>query len=293
MKPASFEYRAPQQLDELLELLADDLVDARVIAGGQSLVPMMNFRLSAPELLLDLRRVEELGALTVRPDGSLAVGATVTQARLLAWLEADGRWPVLAEGIRHIGHPQIRSRGTVCGSLCHHDPTAELPALALALGATMTVAGAQGRRTVAAADFSVSYYEVALEPGELLAEVVFPPWPAGRGWGFRELARRHGDFALTGAVATVDRAPSGTVAQSVALALFGVGDRPVRISVVEEALAGRALDAAALAEASALVPGEIDPVEDLHASAEHRRELAAELAAAALADAWERSSADV
>lgn len=293
MKPASFEYRAPQQLDELLELLADELVDARVIAGGQSLVPMMNFRLSAPELLLDLRRVEELGALGERPDGSLAVGATVTQARLLAWLEADGRWPVLAEGIRHIGHPQIRSRGTVCGSLCHHDPTAELPALALALGAEMTVAGAQGRRTVAAADFSVSYYEVALEPGELLAEVVFPAWPAGRGWGFRELARRHGDFALTGAVATVDRDPSGTTAAAVSLALFGVGDRPVRVDAVERALAGRALDAAALAEASALVPAQIGPVEDLHASAEHRRELAAELAAAALADAWERSSADV
>lgn len=293
MKPASFEYRAPQQLDELLELLADDLADARVIAGGQSLVPMMNFRLSAPELLLDLRRVEELRALEERPDGSLAVGATVTQARLLAWLEADGRWPVLAEGIRHIGHPQIRSRGTICGSLCHHDPTAELPALALALGATMTVASAQGRRTVAAADFSVSYYEVALEQGEMLAEVVFPAWPAGRGWGFRELARRRGDFALTGAVATVDRDPSGTAAAAVSLVLFGVADRPLRIEAVERALAGRALDVAALAEASALVPAQIDPVDDLHASAEHRRELAAELTAGALADAWERSSADV
>ncbi|MBB4661810.1 FAD binding domain-containing protein [Conexibacter arvalis] len=293
MKPASFEYRAPEQLDELLELLADDFTDVRVIAGGQSLVPMMNFRLSTPELLLDLRRVDELGALEHRPDGALSVGATVTQARLLRQLEQQGGWPVLAEGIRHIGHPQIRSRGTVCGSLAHHDPTAELPALAVALDARMTVAGPQGRRTVAAADFFTTYYETVLEPGELLAEVVFPAWPAARGWGFRELARRRGDFALVGAVATVDRDAAGATAEAVALVLFGVGERPVRLGGVEQALAGKPLDAAALASVEPLVAEAIDPVDDLHASADYRREIAVQLSVGALADAWERSSARV
>lgn len=290
MKPAPFDYHAPEQLDELLELLADDLVDARVIAGGQSLVPMMNFRLAAPERLVDLRRVEALRELRRDADGSLLAGAAVTQAALLRHLGREGGWPLLAEGIRHVGHPQIRSRGTVCGSLAHHDPTAELPALALALGAELTVAGPGGRRTLAAADFFRSYYEVALDPGEVLVEVRFPAWPAGRGWGFHELARRRGDFALVGAAALVERDADGAAAQAARLVLFGVGDRAVRVEEAERLLVGAPVDRERLTGVGPLVAAAIDPIDDLHASAEYRREAAAELAVRALADAWERGA---
>lgn len=286
MKPAAFAYRAPERLDELLELLDDDLTDVRLIAGGQSLVPMMNFRLATPELLVDLRRVPELRELRRLADGSLAVGAAVTQAQLLRELERDGGWPLLAAALRHIGHPQIRSRGTVCGSLAHHDPTAELPAAAVALGARMRIRSAAGEREVDAADFFVTYYEVALEPGEMLAEVVFPPAPATQGWSFRELARRRGDFALLGAAATVDRAARGAE-----LVVFGVGERPVRVPAIAPLVADGPLDAGRLARVGELVAEAIDPVDDIHASAAYRREAAADVAGAALAEAWERSRA--
>lgn len=289
MKPAQFSYHAPTGLDELLALLAAGDGEARVIAGGQSLVPMMNFRLATPETLVDLRRVAPLRELRREPDGTLVVGAGVTQARLLRDLAASGDQPLLAEGIGWIGHPQIRSRGTVCGSLAHSDPTAELPALALALDARMTIARASAeRRELPADDFLVSYYETALEPGELLAAVAFPPLPAGAGWGFRELARRRGDFALAGAAAVV--AP-GAHAR---LALFGVGDRAVRIASVEELLVGDAAsDPAALlervrAEVPALVAAAINPSDDVHASADYRRELAGDLAVAVITEALER-----
>ncbi|HEY4279731.1 MAG TPA: FAD binding domain-containing protein [Conexibacter sp.] len=287
MKPAAFEYHAPREFDDVLELLADDSVDARVIAGGQSLVPMMSFRLAAPERLVDLRRVEALRELRVEADGTLVVGASVTQARLLRTVERSH--PLLAEGISHIGHPQIRSRGTVCGSLAHHDPTAELPALALALDARFSVVSAEGgERELDADEFFVSYYEVALEPGEMLASVTFPAWSGERGWSFRELARRRGDFALVGAVATVERSASGTPSDP-RLVLFGVGERPVRMHEVEAVLDGAPLDAEGIEATRALIADAITPVDDVHASAEYRREAAVELAVDALAEAWGRS----
>lgn len=289
MKPAPFAYHAPTQLPDLLELLADDLSDVRLIAGGQSLVPMMNFRLAAPEVLVDLRRVAELQGLRWGADGALTVGAAVTQAQLLRDRRACDAFPVLAEGIRHIGHPQIRSRGTVCGSLAHHDPTAELPALALALDARMTVASADGVRELPADEFFVSYYEVALEPGELLTQVTFPPQPADAGWALRELTRRRGDFALVGAVAGIRRA--GDAAAATRLVLFGVADRPLRIAAVEQLLDGAA-PGGLLDQVPALVADAVDPVGDLHASADYRRELAGELAVAALTEAWERARPD-
>lgn len=299
MKPAQFAYHAPTRLEELLALLADSAGEARVIAGGQSLVPMMNFRLATPETLVDLRRVAPLRELRRDPAGALVVGAGVTQARVLADPAVQRDFPLLAAGIEQIGHPQIRSRGTVCGSLAHSDPTAELPALALALDARMTIASAGGRREIAADDFLVSYYETALEPGELLESVAFPPLPDGAGWSFRELARRRGDFALAGAIAVV--APG----RHARLALFGVGDRARRIASVEELLLtsgaapAAAPDGAAAraerlarveAEVPALVAAAIDPADDVHASADYRRELAGQLAVAAIAEALERAT---
>jgi carbon-monoxide dehydrogenase medium subunit len=267
MKPASFDYVAPERLEEVLELLADDEHDVRVIAGGQSLVPMMNFRLAAPEVLVDLRRVEELRRLAVGADGALEVGAAVTQAQLLRHPAVAESWPLLREGLSHVGHPQVRSRGTVCGSLAHHDPHGELPALAVALAATLVVAGIGGRREVRAEDFFVSYYEVALEPGELLVAARFPSLPPGTGWAFREIARRRGDFALIGVACLLS--PDGEPR----LAFFGAGEKPVLVT-----------DPDAVADV-------VEPLEDLHASAEYRREAAVALAARAMAEARERAGA--
>jgi len=264
VKPAAFAYHAPRHLDEVLALLADDGVESRVLAGGQSLVPMMNFRLAVPEALVDLRHVAELHYLRVAADGALEIGAGTTQAQLLRDPEAQAGWPLLVEGVRHVGHPQVRSRGTVCGSLAHNDPHGELPALAVALDATLTVAGPGGLRTVAAADFFVSYYEVALEPGELLVEARFPAVPAGSGWSFREVARRRGDFALVGVACLV------TAAQT-RLVVFGASERPVLLAEPDEVAAA------------------VRPLDDVHASAEYRREVAVDLAAAALAEAQERA----
>jgi carbon-monoxide dehydrogenase medium subunit len=262
VKPARFAYHAPERLDEALALLADDALEARVLAGGQSLVPMMNFRLAVPDVLVDLRRVEGLDYLRIGAGGALEVGARVTQAQLLRDERVQAGWPLLAEGVRHVGHPQVRSRGTVCGSLAHHDPHGELPALAVALDATLTVASPAGRRTLAAEDFFVSYYEVALEPGEILVEASFPAVPAGSGWSFREVVRRHGDFALVGVACLVT--PAGT-----RLVVFGASERPLLLSDEDE------------------VADEVRPLDDIHASAEYRREVAVELAAAAVREARE------
>jgi carbon-monoxide dehydrogenase medium subunit len=260
MKPPRFEYFAPESLDEALELLADGERETKVLAGGQSLVPMLNFRLVAPDALVDIGRVAELRYVRRAESGAVEIGAGATQAELLA-LGA----PLLSEGLRHIGHPQIRSRGTVCGSLVHNDPTAELPALAVALDATLTVAGPSGRRQIAADDFFVFYYQTALEPGELLVEVTFPPALPGTGWCFREIARRRGDFALVGAIAVGEL-----------LVLFGVGERPLKLRFEPEDDVAR------------LVRDVVDPVDDVHASAEYRREAAADLAAAVMREARER-----
>jgi carbon-monoxide dehydrogenase medium subunit len=266
MKPARFAYEAPTQLDAALALLADDPVESRVIAGGQSHVPMMNFRLAVPELRVDLNRIAALRYVRV-DGGTLRVGAGARQVALLRDPAVAAGWPLLAAGVRHIGHPQIRSRGTVCGSLAHHDPVAELPALAVALDATMTVAGAGGRRQVAAADFFVSYYESDVQPGEILVEAAFPPVAAGTGWGFGEIARRRGDFALVGAAGLLRRGDDGGVADA-RLVLFGVAERPLRATAAEQALAGSDAGPDAQARVRELVAAGVDPVADGPATAE-------------------------
>jgi carbon-monoxide dehydrogenase medium subunit len=287
MKPAPFAYHAPEQLDEMLGLLADEEREVRVIAGGQSLVPMMNFRLAVPDALVDLRRVRDVHHLRREPDGTLAVGAGVRQSAVLQEPVIRKGWPLLTEGARHIGHPQVRSRGTVCGSLVHHDPTAELPTLAVALDARMRIASARGTREVAAADFFVSHYEVALEPGEMLLEARFPPQPQPSGWSFKEVARRRGDFALVGVAALVEPDGDGR-ASSARLVLCGVGERPFQALDAEQAVAGEAVTGALIAEVERLVREAVQPAADIHASSEYRREAAGVLAARALAEAWGR-----
>jgi carbon-monoxide dehydrogenase medium subunit len=292
MKPAPFAYHSPRRLYEALALLAqaaDVEHEIRILAGGQSLVPMMNFRLAAPDALIDIGRISELRFLRVGPDGELEIGAGTRQSELLRDREVARRWPVLTEAVRNIAHPQIRSRGTVCGSLAHHDPTAELPALAVALNARLHVASARGRREVAAEEFFVSYYEVALEPGEMLVSVTFPSLEPGAGWAFRELARRRGDFALVGAACVLaPRAPQNRTATR--LVVFGVGERPVRVPAAEAELACADGDAFDVDRVRAAVSGAVEPLSDIHASAEYRRAVVSELAAQCGAEALERRS---
>ena len=285
MKPAPFAYHAPDQLEEVLALLGDRDHEVRLLAGGQSLVPMMNFRLAAPEVLVDLRRVGALGQLGHDGDGTLTIGAGVRQSALLRDPVVTEGWPLLTEGARHIGHPQVRSRGTVCGSLAHHDPTAELPALAVALDARMVLASASGTRELSADEFFVSYYTVALEPGEMLLEARFPACPASAGWSFKEVARRRGDFALVGVAALVEVGEDGAVS-SARLVLCGVGERPFRALDAQNAI----VSGASFEEAGRLVSEAVTPLGSIHASAEYRRECAGELAARALSEAWERAT---
>ncbi|MFA3836427.1 MULTISPECIES: xanthine dehydrogenase family protein subunit M [Streptomyces] len=289
MKPTPFDYSAPGSVGEVLALLADEEREAKVLAGGQSLIPMLSMRLARPGLLVDITRVPGLDRLYADASGALHIGAAVRQSRAADDPVVRDGWPLLAAAIRRIGHPQIRHRGTVCGSLAHHDPAAELPTAALALDARFVIAGPGGTRTVGAADFFVATFQTAVAPDELLTEVVLPP-RAGDGWAFEELARRHGDFATVGVAVTLRRAPDRRTVAAARAVFCGAGPVPVRLPAVEEALTGTDAGAAALdAAASATLAG-LTPADDVHATAAYRREAAAHLLVRACTLAWERCS---
>ena len=295
MRPAPFDYVAPRTLEEALDLLARHGDEAKLLAGGQSLVPMMNMRLVRPAVVVDLNRVAALG--TLREDaGGLRLGALVRQHAL----ERDGRVaraaPLLAEAAPVIGHLQTRARGTVGGSLVHADPAAELPACMIALDAVFHLRSARGARMCRAGDFFRGLLTTALEPDELLAEIELPG-PAGApgslapraGHGFAEVARRHGDFALVGACAVV-ALDAGGVCRDARLVIFGAGDRP-HLARAAAALVGERVVAARLAEVGRAGAGEIDARDDLHATAAYRRHVAGGLAARALGQAAARADA--
>ena len=268
MKPAPFRYLRPSTLDEALGALAALGDEAKPLAGGQSLVPMLNFRLARPGVLVDLGRVTGLDHLSLDPDEA-HVGAMVRQRRLELDAGLADRLPVLRAALRHVGHVQIRTRGTIGGSLAHADAAAELPALTLALDATVEVASATGTRPVPAIDLYQGPWTTCLAPDELITSVRIPV-----GWShatIRELARRHGDFALAGVVGA--RRPPVADDPGVRLAGFGVGWTPVRLRGAEEALAagGTARDVGAAAAA------EVEPMDDIHADAAWRREALATL----------------
>ncbi|MFE6184794.1 FAD binding domain-containing protein [Streptomyces sp. NPDC056465] len=288
MKPTPFDYTAPRSVAEAVALLADPGRDAKVVAGGQSLIPMLNMRLARPELLVDITRIPELARLAVDGSGALHIGAAVRQARAAADPAVRRGWPLLAEAITRIGHPQIRSRGTVCGSLAHHDPAAELPTAARALDARFVITGPHGSRTVPAEDFFVATFSTAVGPDELLREVVVPPPPERSGWAFEELTRRHGDFATVGVAVLLDRDASTDTVRGARVVFSGTGPAPVRLPVAEEALIGTGVDEAALAAARRATLSGLTPSDDVHASAAHRRETAAHLLVRACTTAWER-----
>jgi carbon-monoxide dehydrogenase medium subunit len=271
MKPAPFEYHRPDSLAEAFDLLDRYGDDGRILAGGQSLVPTLNMRLVAPRAVIDINRLPGLDAIRLAPDG-LVIGALARQEDVERSPLVNEHAPLIAAAVPHIGHSAIRVRGTVGGSLALADPAAELPACAVALGATIRVAGRAGRRDIAAAEFFRGIYTTALLPGEIVIELAVPRAAAGWRWGFEELARRHGDFALAGLAAGA-RVEAGAVADA-RLVFFGVGTKPVRAHRAEQALSGRRAEPAALDAAARALDAELDPPADIHGSAALRRHLA-------------------
>jgi CO/xanthine dehydrogenase FAD-binding subunit len=283
VKPAPFEYVAPRTLDEVLTRLADLGDDAKLLAGGQSLVPAMNLRLARPRVLIDLGRVPDIDYIRA-VDGTVTLGACVRQ-RTAERSEAVRRGvPLLARALPFIGHPAIRNRGTVGGSLAHADPAAELPAVVAALDGELVVASARGRRTVTPSDFFTAYMTTALRPDEMLLEVRLPHATATSRSAFVEFARRPGDFALAGVAVALDVDAADT-ARAARVTLFGVGPTPVRAVQAERCLTGRAITDNVLREAAQSATREIDPPSDLHATSHYRRRLATVLVEDALRQA--------
>jgi carbon-monoxide dehydrogenase medium subunit len=282
MKPAPFEYQAPASLDAALEALARHGGDAKVLAGGQSLIPVMNFRLAEPALLVDINRVTELDFIRREADGTLRIGALTRQRRLEREALVAEAAPLLRETVPFIAHPQIRNRGTFGGSLAHADPAAELPAVAVALGARFRLVRQGGERWVNAEDFFAGLFTTALEPEELLAEAALPPLPERTGWAFLEVARRHGDYAQVGIAALVTLDESGRC-RDARLVYLSVGDGPVVARAAAALLVGEEVsDAAIEAAAEKASRDEMDPLGDIHASPEFKRHLARVLTRRAL-----------
>ncbi len=288
MKPPPFEYFDPTTIGEAVSVLQQYGDDAKVLAGGQSLMPLLNFRLARPAAVVDINGVRELDYLR-REDGWLAVGALVRQRTAeLSALVAEA-CPMLAEALPLIGHFQIRNRGTVAGSLAHADPAAELGAVAVALGAELRIMSASEIRTVPAAEFFVSYLTTALAPNELLVEARFPTARPRTGYAFTEFVRRHGDFALVGVAAVMERDEDHRC-RDVRLAFTGVGPVPLLFSDEKGQLRGELLTVRKMNAFAERITAELKPESDLHASAEYRRELAAVLAERALSVAAERAA---
>jgi carbon-monoxide dehydrogenase medium subunit len=287
MKPAPFDYHDPATLDEAVSLLGRLDDEVKILAGGQSLIPLLNMRLARPTALVDLGKIAELNYIR-EDNGAIAIGALTTQRTVERSQLVKDKLPLLHEATRLIAHPQIRNRGTIGGSLAHADPAAEYPAAALLLDAEFKVRSASGERTIGAADFFVTYLTTALGPADVLTEIRFPMLPEGTGWSFIEMTRRHGDFALAGAGATM--AVSGGECSDARIVLFGVDATPVRAKGAEQALVGQELSEELIARAAQTARDETgEPLSDNHASSEFRRHLAGVMMERALVEAAERA----
>ncbi|HVD03889.1 MAG TPA: xanthine dehydrogenase family protein subunit M [Candidatus Dormibacteraeota bacterium] len=283
MKPPAFAYRAPESLEEALTLLAELGDDAKVLAGGQSLIPLLSLRLARPAFLVDLARIPGLASIH-ELDGWLVVGAMVREGHAERSSLIHRLAPLLSAALPFIGHPAIRSRGTVGGSLAHADPAAELPAVALAMDAQLVAASAaRGQRTLPAGNFFRGFFETALEPDEILTEIRLSPVPPGTGVCFQEVARRHGDFAMVG-VATTVRLEDGEIAEA-RLALTGVSPQPIRAREAEMAMVGAVPSDNTFEAAAETATTRLSPPSDLHGSSEYRRHVARVLVRRALQEA--------
>jgi CO/xanthine dehydrogenase FAD-binding subunit len=283
MKPAAFDYVVAESIEAAVAALAAADGEAKILAGGQSLVPMLNFRLLRPSILVDINRVPDLAFVEEEPD-AIVVGALTRHYRLETSPIVAEHLPVVTEAMRHVAHLAIRNRGTIGGSLSHADPAAELPMLALLLDATLHVVSSAGQRTVAAHDFFLGPLTVDLAPDELLTRIVLPKLPPATGWGFAEVARRSGDFALAAVAATLTLR-DGAIGEA-RIAMTGVDETAKRASDAEALLAGRTLTPDLIDMAAAAVRANVNPPTDLHASADYRRHLVGVLVGRALADAW-------
>ncbi|MCW2716782.1 xanthine dehydrogenase family protein subunit M [Pseudonocardia sp.] len=291
MKPPAFTHHACRTVEEAVGLLDSASDDSKVISGGQSLVPMMNLRLANPAHLVDLNGIPGLNGIEVG-DRTLTVGATARQHAVERSTHVATSAPLLAAALKHVGHPQIRNRGTVVGSLCHADPAAEMPAVFLTLGGHVSAQSASGTRTIAAGDFFDSYLTTALEPNEIATAVTFDTPNGSSGWYFEEVARRHGDFAVIGIVALLTL--SGGVISDARLTVFGGAATPVRIPAAEQLLVGVAaadVDADLLARAAAETSAALRPSDDIHASGDYRRHVAGVLTTRGISTSLERAVA--
>ena len=289
MKPAAFAYFTPTQLDEAVGLLTRYGDEARLLAGGQSLVPLLNMRLARPGVLVDLNRIDSLRYIRSETD-HIALGALTRHAEVEDSALVRERCPLLHAAVAQIGHRTIRNRGTVGGSLAHADPAAELPAVLACLDGEVTLTGPAGTRQVRAADFFLGYLTTARASDEILSGVRIPALAPTTGWACLEISRRPGDFALVGVAATVDLEPDTDRCAQARLALFGVGGTPINPTEATQLLVGEKLTPAVLDAVQSAVMQAVEPESDVQASAEYRRDVAGVIVQRALKEAWERAA---
>ncbi|RJG01419.1 FAD binding domain-containing protein [Noviherbaspirillum sedimenti] len=290
MKPPKFDYVRPQTLDEALAALAAAEGDGKIIAGGQSLMPMLNFRLLSPSVLIDINRIAELSFLEEQPDGALRIGALTRHHTLETSPVVKRLFPVLHDAMQFVAHLAIRNRGTIGGSITHADPAAELPMMMVLLDAEIILASPRGLRTVPAEEFFVASLTSAVEEDEIVIEISLPALPAQAGWAFEEVARRAGDFALA-AIGVVMKVEDGIVTES-RVGVMGVADTPMRVYDAETILFNQACDEQTLDDVVKAVREAVAPATDLHASSDYRRHLVGVLARRAVATAWRRAQGE-
>jgi len=288
MKPPPFHYHDPRSLDDALGLLAEK-ENAKLLAGGQSLMPMLNMRFVFPDDIIDLNRIPDMAS--IRKDGSsIRIGAMTRQYALERSEVIRNQCPIIVEALREVGHLQTRNRGTIGGSLCHLDPSAELPTVAQGLDATIHIQSKRGARTLAMADFPSFFMTPAIEPDEIVSAIEFEPWSKGHGFAFVEFVRRHGDFAIVGVATLLELSADGMVSRA-SITLGGVGQAPIRCGAAEGIVIGSNCSDAAISEAAESCR-EIDAMDDVHVTAAYRRHLAVALTRRALKKAYDRASGE-
>jgi CO/xanthine dehydrogenase FAD-binding subunit len=287
MKPSAFEYYTPFTVREAVELLQRHGDEAKILAGGQSLIPMMNFRVARPKVLIDINKIKELDYIR-EEKGELVIGGLTRERTLEVSPVVKKKCPILAEAISYIGHLPIRTRGTIGGSLVHADPSAEIPIIVCGLGGKMKVVGPSGERILGPDEFFLTYLTSALEAAEVLVEVRIPTLPANAGWSFMEFSRRHGDFGIV-AVASVLYLENKGLCRQARIALGGVAPTPMRAGEAENLLAGRVITEELIKEAGIKAAQATDPESDYHASAEYRKDMAKVFTQRSLKEAWNKA----
>ncbi|MBN9005859.1 MAG: xanthine dehydrogenase family protein subunit M [Rhizobiales bacterium] len=282
MKMPQFDYACPSSLEEAIQLLSDN-EGAKVLSGGQSLLPLLAFRMAQPTLLVDIQKLAGMDRIEISADG-LRVGARVRWCQIEDDKRLATAHPLFQFMINHVAHYQIRNRGTVGGSLAHADPSAEMPGVARVCDCDIVAVGNAGERVIKAADFFVAALETSLQEDEIITEVRFPPWPSGRRWAFHEFARRRGDFAIAGVAVFFDIGSDGVIADA-HVGVIGAGDTPIRLDAVEQLLNGQRLDEELIGRARHLASETVDPQSDIHAAGDYRKSLVGTLTARGLRDA--------